>query len=120
MAGTVQPGELLGSAVGCVEVLRLRGRVGVGPSRVGRPYLLDARATPEGLRLGSATTGDRMLRRAEWVGAGGEHVTWIDPDAGGRGVVQIRRHTPSRVGDHLAVPTDRGVLFVPLAVDAAR
>jgi hypothetical protein len=102
------------------EPLDRRARVDVGPVRYGRPYLLDVRVTPEGLRVGTATTEPRVLRRAEWVGADGEHVTWIDPDAGGRGVVQIRRHPPSRVGDHLAVPTDRGVLFVPIEGDPAR
>jgi hypothetical protein len=75
---------------------------------------MDARVGPDGLLLTCANMGQTQKVEGTWVGRGGETRSWTDPEWKAYGSLQVRRHAPSRVGDRLAVPTDRGVLLVPL------
>ena len=110
--GPLVPRGMVGSSTGLRLVSMARASGGLGSE----PYVLDHRATPEGLVLSAGTTGERPQRAVTWVGRSGRPLVWRDTVRADRTVVQVRRHPPSRVGRTLVIPTDAGAMLVPLTV----
>jgi hypothetical protein len=108
------PGQPRGR-VKATRVIRPRGSRQLYHGLDAWPYVLDARATLEGYLVTVASTGDRQRRVVVWLDRGGRGLSWHDPMRESTGVLSVRRHAPTRVGDVLVLPTDDGAQLVPLA-----
>ena len=69
----------------------------------------------QGYLVSAASTGGRQQRVVVWMDRGGGSLSWNDSMRDAGGVLSVRRHRPTRIGDVLALPTDEGALLVPVA-----